>query len=295
MAWRDKVNNVKTKAVNAGKNAVNAGKNAVNAGKNAVNAGKNAINKRLFNRNNTTGLTIVQRSATAEWQEEKKTFNDQKQIIDSQTTPSAIRQMAENINANIKQYVNTAGISTDPNSNQYYYGANYHFGILLQREKEYQELNNSLTAKVKELSAAADISSNLQQLGSVRNDIAKLEKELQAVKQDAETSRTREKTVKNPRIDLSWYQGFASKVGFTKPLHQISVPILMGFGILLLFLTGLLLKDFFNSPTTDYVAPSESLFSLFTDSRFYAVLSGITLVSIVLGILAYKGYLGKTI
>ena len=288
MAWRDKVNNIKTKAVDTGKRAVNKGKIA-------VDTGKRVLKNKLYNALDTVRSRIGHRTATAEWQVEKKKFNDQKQVIDSQTTPALVRQLAENINANIKQYVNTAGISTDPNTNQYYHGANFHFGVLLQREQEYQELNKSLTAKVKELSGIADISTNLQQLGSVRNDIAKLEKELQAVKQDAETSRTREKTVKNPRIDLSWYQGFGSKVGFTKPLHQISVPILMGFGILLLFLTGLLLKDFFNSPTTDYIAPSESLFSLFTDSRFYAVLSGIALVSIVLGILAYKGYLGKTI
>lgn len=229
------------------------------------------------------------------WQTQKNSLNAQKEILDSRTSETAIRSIANAINSNIKQYVNTAGISTNPNENQYYSQANAQFGTILAYEKQYQYLTNDLTAKVKQLSGAADITSRLQQLGSIRNDIVKLEKELEAVKQDANTSRTREETVKNPRIDLSWYQGFGAKVGFTKPLHQISVPILMGFGILLLFLTGLLLKDFFNSPTTDYVAPSESLFSLFTDSRFYAVLAGITLVSIVLAILAYNGYLGKTI
>lgn len=229
------------------------------------------------------------------WQTQKNSFNSQKEVLDSRTSESAIRSIGGAINSNIKQYINTAGISTDPNQNQYYNQANAQFSSILAYEQQYQNLNNQLTVKIKELSGAADITSRLQQLGSLRNDIAKLEKELEAVKQDANTSRTREETVKNPRVDLSWYQGFGAKVGFTKPLHQISIPILMGFGILLLFLTGLLLKDFFHSPTTDYAAPSESLFSLFTDSRFYAVLGGITLVSIVLGILAYNGYLGKTI
>jgi len=229
------------------------------------------------------------------WRDQKNELNSSKNLLDDQTTTTRIRSIGDQINSYTKQYVNTAGISTNPNDNENYRMANYYFGSLIDYEKRYQQLNNVITAKVKELAGASDITSRLQQLGSLRNDIAKLEKELDAVKQDAETSRTREDTVKNPRIDLSWYQGFGAKVGFTKPLHQISIPILMGFGILLLFLSGLLLQDFFHSPETEFIVPSEGLFSLFTDSRFYAVMGGITLVSIVLGILAYKGYLGKTV
>ena len=229
------------------------------------------------------------------WQNQKNRFNDQKQILDSKSTETEIRKVGDQINSNIKQYVNTAGISTNPNKNIYYNAANEQFGVIINYETQYQTLNKELTDKVKEFSDQTNITGTLRQLGSLRGDIVKLEKELEVVKQDVNTSRTREETVKNPRVDLSWYQGFGAKVGFVKPLHQISVPILMGGGILLLFLTGLLLKDFFQSPITDYTAPSESLFSFFTDSRFYAVLGGITLVSIVLGILAYNGYLGKTI
>lgn len=229
------------------------------------------------------------------WQDQKNDLNARKEQVDNKTSTSEVRSIGNTINSNIRQYVNTAGISTNPNENQYYVQANTYFGTLINYEKIYQQLNNELTSKIKELSGASDLTSKLNELGSLRNDIVKLEKELEAVKQDAETSRTREKTVKNPRIDLSWYQGFGAKVGFTKPLHQISVPILMGFGILLLFLSGLLLQDFFHSPTTEYTVPSEGLFSLFTDSRFYAVMGGITLVSIVLGILSYNGYLGKRI
>ena len=86
---------------------------------------------------------------------------------------------------------------------------------------------------------------------------------------------------------------FGTKVGFTKPLHKISVPILIGFGILLLFLSGLLLQEFFIVPSQVQTMDSESIFSFFTDSRFYSLLAGISFVSIVIGILAYTGRLGK--
>ena len=232
------------------------------------------------------------------WQDQKQTINSAKEQIDAATTESRLRQIGSNINSNIKQYVDSAGISTNPTNNPNYNSANEQFGKIIQLESHYQQINKSVLNKIQEFSGSSNISSKLQELGKTRSDMVKLQKELDAVKQDAETSRAREETVKNPRIDLSWYQGFASKIGFTKALHQVSVPILMGFGVLMLFLSGLLLQDFFYVPVSpssiSQLVPSENIFSLFTDSRFYAVLGGITLVSTVLSILAYKGYLGKT-
>lgn len=226
------------------------------------------------------------------WATDKQTFNARKEALDRFDT-NAIRNLGQTVNTFIKQYVNTAGISENPNENQNYVNANRYFEQLVSKQKEYIALNQDLSNKIIELSGAGDIQSTLKALGNNRMNIIKLEKELQSLKQDAETSRSREKTLEKPRTDISWYQGFASKIGFTKPLHQISVPILIGFGVLLLFLSGLLLKDFFSGSENTSIIESEGLFLLFTDSRFYSVLGGITLISIVLGILAYTGHLGK--
>jgi hypothetical protein len=177
--------------------------------------------------------------------------------------------------------------------------ANAKFQTLVGRQNEYQQLIKDLSKKVQEFAASTDINSKLQDIGTLQNDIAKLEKELDAVKQDANTSRAREAVVENPRIDLSWYQGFSSKIGFTKPLHKISISILVSFGLLLLFMSGLLLKEFFGSwipsASNTQIYDSGDVFSLFSDSRFYAVLAGIAFTTSVVGILAYAGYLGKVL
>ena len=228
------------------------------------------------------------------WATDKQVFNARKEVLDRFDT-NAIRNLGQTINNHIKRYVNTAGISQNPNTNQNYIEANRNFELLVSKQKEYIQLNQDVSNKITEIAGTGDINSTLQALGNNRMDIIKLEKELKTLKQDIETSRERELSLETPRKNVSWYQGFGAKIGFTKSLHEISVPILIGFGILLLFLSGLLLKDFFTGTENTQIIESEGLFSLFTDSRFYSVLGGITLVSIVLGILAYTGRLGKRI
>jgi len=228
------------------------------------------------------------------WATDKQVFNARKEALDRFDT-NAIRNLGQIINTHIKRYVNTAGISENPTQNQNYIEANRNFELLVSKQKQYTTLNQDLSNKIIELSGGGDINSTLQALGKNRMNIIKLEKEIKSLKQDEETSRARQASLEKPRKNVSWYQGFASKIGFTRPLHEISVPILIGFGILLLFLSGLLLKDFFNGTENTQIIESEGLFTLFTDSRFYSVLGGTTLVSIVLGILAYTGRLGKTV
>jgi len=229
------------------------------------------------------------------WETEKQLLNQRKEYLDKFDT-KAIRSLSQSINQSIKQYVNTAGISSNPNENINYIEANKKFGVLVDKQKEYLQILHELSRKVNQFSKNADINSKLKTLGTLRNDIVKLEKELHSVKQDADTSRTREASIETSKTDISWYQGFAAKVGFTKPLHIMSIPFLAGAGILFLLLSGLLLRDFFTSTTnTVYTVESEGLFSTFSDSRMYSVLAGVGFVFIVLGILAYSGRLGKTI
>jgi hypothetical protein len=230
------------------------------------------------------------------WENEKAELNARKKDLDTYDA-TKIRSLGEKINSNILQYVNTAGISANPNENIYYKEANKIFGTIVDKQSQYIDLLKTLNKKIKELASNGDINGSLKNMGSVRNDIVNLEKELKQVKQDADTSRARESSIENPRQKISWYQGFAARVGFTKPLHQVSIPILIGFGVLLLFMSGLLLREFFMPSVNTYSQPyeSEGLFSLFKDSRFYSVVGGVVLVLIVISILTYSGHLGKNI
>jgi hypothetical protein len=235
------------------------------------------------------------------WSGQKADFLETKGKLDEQTTDSAVNKIVNDMNTAIMRYTNTAGISQNPNENPDYTLANKNYVQLQSLQKEYSQLTKTLSTLLRTMTNTNDIASKLKTAGELRNDIIKLEKELINVKQDADTSKTRQSTIETTQQNISWYQGFAGYIGFTRPLYQISIPFLIGFGIFLLFLSGLILKEFFlpiASSNSQYMNSSDtegSIFSLFTDSRFFAALGGLTLVVVVLVILSLTGRLGKNI
>jgi hypothetical protein len=234
------------------------------------------------------------------WEEQKRTLSQLKSNLDSRTTNGAIENIVAGMNAAIMRYTQNAGIAQGNNGqNTDYTDANAKFSQLASLQEEYQKLNQTLSRTVKTLTDNSDVRNKLEQIGRLRGEIVELEKELTTVKQEAETSQARQATVEKPREQLSWYQGFGGAIGFTNPLRQVSVPFLIGFGLLFLYFSGLMLKEVFAPATDTYATNStyqqEGLFALFTDSRFYAVIGGIGLVGVVLGILSYTGRLGKVV
>jgi len=226
------------------------------------------------------------------WDDIKRGLNDRKGQLDSSTTPTQIDSIGRSINSSIKRYADNAGISTDSTRNQAQVDANAAFNSLIQKELDYKRLIQDLTRSLKGFSDNSDIRTRLQRVGNLSNDIRNLESELVKAKNDSSVSMTRKEAVEYPDTKVSMYQGFGSSIGFSKPLHKISIIILIGFGILLLILSGLMMKEVFN--TESIHVDQTDLFSMFSDSRFYSVLGAITLVIVVLGILSYNGYLGKS-
>lgn len=232
------------------------------------------------------------------WPEQKKQFEDRKNRLDNDTSDARIDSIVDQLNTNIKEFTNRAGVSPSvPGQNQFQKAAEDKFVQLAQYQEQYNQLNKEIASYIQNQTASTDIQNKLKQVGSLQDKIAKAEKALQDAKQDAETSKTRQTTVQHPEQNSSWYQGYSAILGFTKPLKLTSIPFLIGFGLLFLFFSGLILKDFF-SPSAGYasdIASYSSTFSIFTDARFYSVLAGITFVSVLVGILAWNGYLGKRV
>jgi hypothetical protein len=216
--------------------------------------------------------------------------------LNDETSEANLRNTVAGINQAISGYVQTAGINPGTGSNVYYEQANNGFSKIVEKEQQYSSLTRELTQVINRMSQEANLPDQLRQVGEAGSQIATLEKELKLAQQDADTSRTRQVEVEKPRQNLSWYQGFGGRIGFTKPLHIVSVPVLIGFGLFLLFLSGLLLREFFAPGVQSYVPnvySSGSIFEFFTDSRFYAVLAGALFVCVMLGILAWNGYFGS--
>jgi hypothetical protein len=237
----------------------------------------------------------------ATWKEEKRTILEYKAKLDEKTTDTSIDTLVNEMNASILRYTNQAGISNNPEKNPDYTNANEKFKTLQKLQNEYTILIKRLSSYIRKSSDMNDVSNKLRHVGELRNSITNLEKELKDAKNDSETSRTRQSTLTTTHANLSWYQGFGGYIGFIKPLHQFSIPFLLGFGLFLLFLSGLVLREFFlpiansNSYISYNSSTEGSIFSYFTDSRFIAALGGGILVSVVLLILSLTGRLGKNV
>jgi hypothetical protein len=233
----------------------------------------------------------------ATWDDIKASYQSQKNKLDSQTTDAVLENKINTMNNSILTYINKAGISTNPDgTSSEYEKANSIFMEIQKSQKAYTSLNNDLLNEINELNSSDDLSNKLSSIGSLQQNLEKLKLELENAKNDVDISKTRQDSVEKAQIETSWYQSFSGMLGFTKPLHMISIPILMGFGILFLFLSALLLREFF-MPQEGQSSISEdgTIFDVFTDSRFYAVIGGMTLVFVTLGILSVKGYLGKSL
>jgi hypothetical protein len=233
------------------------------------------------------------------WNDFKKSVQQEKTMLDSKFTDTVITSKVTQMNTTLSRYVSRAGISKTPNSTSdpEYASAQTLFQELTQGIKQYTNLNKRLAQHLGNVAGSADVQNKLRQVGTLRDDIPRLEKELADTKQDLETSKARQENAIKPVDDTSFYQGFSSRVGFTKPIHTYSIPILIGFGILLLFMSGLMLREF-SMPTAGNAYGSSlydvgGVFSLFTDSRFYSVAAGAAFVFAVVGILSYSGFLGQ--
>ena len=235
------------------------------------------------------------------WDQFKSTAQQEKTALDTKFTDTDITSKVTQMNTSLSRYVGRAGISTVGNSGSDpdYTNAQTIFQELTTGVKQYSELNKRMTQQLGNLSGNADIQNKLRQVGELRQDIPRLEKELADTRLDFETAKARQQNATTPTEGTSFYQGFSATVGFTKPLHIYSIPILIGFGLLLLFLSSLMLRDFF-MPTAgaayeNSLYAAGGVFSLFTDSRFYSVASGAAFVFTVVGIVSYSGFLGETL
>ena len=234
----------------------------------------------------------------ATWEEQKASFEQRGNKLNSDTEDQKISDLVTTMNMGIAAYTARGGIkplgdTTDTDYNT----ATKAFQKISKLQKEYAELNKQITAYISYSSDNKDIQNKLANVGELKASIAKLEKALEEAKQDESTSKSRQDSVEHTRRNISMYQGFSRYIGLTRPIHTYSIPFLIGFVILFIFFSGLLLKEFFTAPPNSYNTgtDSESVFSFFTDSRFYSALGGIVFVFTVVSILAATGRLGKRV
>lgn len=233
------------------------------------------------------------------WEQFKNSALTEKAGLDTRFNTTNVNNKVTEMNKSLARYTERAGISPNPDTNPDYTRAQEIFQELTTGVREYGKLNTNLSKELKNITSSADVENKLKQVGETRQNIIKLENELKNLKQDLETSTIRQNNVQMPRQEVSWYQGIGAKLGFTRPLYITTIPFLIGFGLFILFLTGLILRDFFTPAVGNAnMIPAYNdggVMTLFSDTRFYGVAAGAVLVFLISILLALSGKLGKTL
>jgi hypothetical protein len=232
----------------------------------------------------------------ATWAERKLQYQALVNQLNVQSTNAEIQRLVNTLNVNLTQY-SRGGPGQNPGGQAQLTQAQQSFSMLQDLEQAYVDLNKRISTDINQTVTSSDVDAKQRMIGELQQEIATLQTEVEEYKKDADTSKTRQTSVETTRQTPSYYQGFSGRIGFTRPLKQMSIPILLGFGIMILFMSGLMLREFFISPDASFTTglPDESVVSLLTSSRFYAFLAGITFVGVVMGILAYTGRLGTNL
>jgi hypothetical protein len=225
-------------------------------------------------------------------------FNKKKTELDNEyigNNNSIITNSIGSIQVNIRDYVKGAGIGKQTQ----YDIAQQQFEKIVNGLKEYSNLNQCLTKHIKNIVTNDDVNNKLAKIGSLNTSITNLQKEIETSKHDLEVSRTRQKNIQESEKETTLYQGFSGKIGFIRPLKKTSVPVLIALGIVMILFTALLLKEFF-APTAGFAESlayynTSGVGSLFTQQRFMTAAAGFITTVIIVGVLAYKGYLGTSI
>jgi hypothetical protein len=208
---------------------------------------------------------------------------------------SVITNSIESIKSDMSQIIKGAGIGTQTQYNN----SQIKFTQLVEGLQKYSELNKCLSQYINGIVNDSSVDNKILEVGKLDDSIKTLQNNLETAKHDLEVSRTRQKNIQESEKETTLYQGFSGKIGFIRPLKKSSVPILIALGITMVLFTALLLKEFF-APTAGFANSlsgynTSGVGSLFTNERFYSASAGFISTVIVVGILAYYGYLGTSI
>lgn len=146
------------------------------------------------------------------------------------------------------------------------------------------DINNTLRCITEESDSIAILNT---QNALTRTDIAKKKKELLTRQEDIKIAQDRALLVRHPELSTSYYDGW---FGLNRPMRQLSVPILIGFGVFFMTLSLFILLKIVNINTVFSVLIPRNLEYSRYGSPFgtpFIITAGVAIVLLGLTIYAF--------
>lgn len=136
-------------------------------------------------------------------------------------------------------------------------------------------------------------------IGSLQQEIAVLNKKIVEKTQDVDTSESRHNSIVKADKSVSDYQGISARLGFMRPIHEASVSILIGLGIFLSLISVYVVYTMFgpvseSGPGPNTFNTSTTYSGILGNFDKKAFLMGVGFIAVIVGILSYLGFYGRS-
>jgi len=227
-----------------------------------------------------------------------KTFLDYKGIGSTSGDSENIQAAINTFLANVKIYIKQGGINptTSDSASGEYNGAKLSFEYIMKYIQCYEILAQRLSELLNTTLSSQSTASNSNTIATLQTTITNLTNDIKSQQGDLDIAKSRQQSVTNLDGSVSYYQGFAAKLGFVRPFKQLTIPILLTFGILALFLSAIVLREYFQGMPVIDISSQSSFFdeSMFSNIQPYGLLIGSLIAVVIIIGLAIYGFLGKS-
>ncbi len=201
----------------------------------------------------------------------------------------AIQLLYARFQSAFTKYVQSGGVSqygddsTDPDYNE----SQEAWTKIRDNLTRYQTFNTELSESLQKESDIPVGESTFEKKQQVLMDLqSKLEKQ----KTHLEIAKSRQQSIPNATLHQSRVQGFAGRLGFTRPLKPVTIAILVGTAVFLCILTFLILRDFFAIGSGEMTYEAQSGFTaIFANPMFRTIVFtvSISLILFAIGLYIY--------
>lgn len=227
------------------------------------------------------------------WSQKKTEFDGRRtQILRDWNT---LTSKKEDIKNTIEQSVKSGANLTDQQKQNLQNGLRGIFDTIKNYEALVRDVNSFIKTNM-----ISGVTTNINNVSSINSEISSLKDQIELTKSDYETAVSRRQSVEEPRKKLSPYQGFSGMIAFDRPLKKYSVAVLLGFGVFMILVGTLMLRDIFatspastNSFNTSFNGNMGNTQEMFSMANIATMVGGMVFFFAIMGIFAYTGYFGK--
>ena len=277
---------------------------------NPSNSAFDAATKYTVNSNggsdpNGTPATLLQKY------NQVKTLLDYKGIGSTSGDSERIQIAMNSFLGNVKTYIKQGGINptTSDSASSEYTTAKLSFEYIMKYIQCYELLTQRLSELLNSTLSSQSSATNSNNIATLQTTVTNLTNDIKSQQVDLDIAQSRQQSVTNLDGNVSYYQGFAANLGFVRPFKQFTIPILLAFGILSLFLSAIVLREYFQGtslseavnelktslmPGESYFASSSNGESIVSSIKPYGVAIGASIaIAGIVGLTMY-GILGKS-